>query len=134
MYVRFVIAKRDETSCVPQGIIHAAYDLRDAGQFSRAGEERFQELREWLNENLLIPKRFSRRDSKRRAGPAICWFKDSAREAIRRTRCLAELVEEHGQPAQMLLCRRPGYVVYEDAQQIAAEPFRPELSRIRRRT
>jgi hypothetical protein len=134
MYVRFVITKKDPTSCVPRGIIHAAYDLSDAGRFSSEGEAHFQDLRRWFNDHLRVPRRFSR---SRRSGAhrhGICWFKDNALGAIRLARILATLLEDHGHPTQMLICRRPGYIVYEDEQQVVAEPFRRELRQVLRRS
>lgn len=134
MYVRFTVTRSDEVSRLPQGVITAAYDLSDAGMFSPDAEERFQELRLWFRRHLRVPKRFARSAHGRGAGPAVCWFKDSATAAIRRARSLAALVEEHQLPVQMILCHRAGYIVYEDEHQVVAEPFRSELPLIRRRS
>lgn len=37
---------------------------------------------------------------------------------------IADLLAEHGIHARMIQTDRPGYVVYEDAYQVVAEPFR----------
>ena len=41
---------------------------------------------------------------------------------------LAQYLSEHGIHARMVQTARPGYVVYEDAHQVAAEPFRGDGS------
>ncbi|MFY7916503.1 MAG: hypothetical protein ACOVPA_17750, partial [Rubrivivax sp.] len=51
------------------------------------------------------------------------WFKDTAAEHIRQMRLLADILERHGIQVDMLRTRRPGYVVYEDDHQVAAEPY-----------
>ena len=127
MYVRFVVDEIDENSGVELGIFQAVYRLADAGQLHHCEAVWWEDLRWWFNRKLDKPDRFAR---SRRAGAnpcAISWFKASARGHIARAHEMAALLAEHYIPSRMVRAKRPGYVVYEDAFQVAAEPFRPEL-------
>jgi hypothetical protein len=127
VYVRFVVDEIDPDSGVELGIFQATYRLADAGQLDPCGEAWWQDIRRWFNRRLERPDRFAR---SRRAGAndcAICWFRASATRHVARAHELVVLLAEHHVPSRMLRTRRPGYVVYEDAFQIVAEPFRPEL-------
>ena len=65
------------------------------------------------------------RSRRRYAQPkAVCWFKPTAHEHIARIRELQALLEICGVGTKMLRTNRPGYAVYEDEYQVAAEPFR----------
>ena len=66
------------------------------------------------------PTRASRPHAKK---VALSWFKDIAADHIRNMRGLAQILEAHGIAVEMLQSDRPGYVVYEDRFQVAAEPF-----------
>jgi hypothetical protein len=122
VYVRFVVAKRDEDSLEPQGIFQAAAELSRTGRFAAHEEALYQEARAWFSSHLEQPERFARarRPSAKRA---ISWFKADAREHIDWARQLVNLLEQHDVAVRMLTTDRPGYVVYEDAFQVTAEPF-----------
>lgn len=122
MYVRFVVDKQDEDSLEPQGIFHAIGELAGSGRMTAYEHERYEEVRAWFREHLERPTRFARAHH----SFAICWFKDTAREHLAQARQFVFLLEEHGVPVRQLTTDRPGYVVYEDHFQVAAEPFHGE--------
>ena len=127
MFVRFIIDEIDEFSGVERGIFQATYRLWRDGHLAPHEEVWWAEIREWFNLELERPERLAR---SRRPGAnecAISWFKDSASAHIARAREVAALLGEHAIHSRMLTTDRPGYIVYEDQFQIAAEPFRPEL-------
>ncbi|HEX4001197.1 MAG TPA: hypothetical protein VHX36_01020 [Candidatus Acidoferrales bacterium] len=128
MYVRFVVADIDEDSGKELGVFHAIGNLRNAGKLDPHEEELHDSIREWFNENLEKPARFtaSKPPFYRKKPKAISWFKDSARQHIARVRELVIILQHHGIAAEMLRTDRVGYVVYEDAYQIVAEPFARE--------
>jgi hypothetical protein len=107
------------------GIFHAARNLHDRGSLSRAEELLLVEIRDWFNDNLEKPKRFSSAKppycGKRQNG--IARFKDSVHQHIAKMREMAFLLEHHDVPVRMMKTARPGYVVYEDGFQIVAVPF-----------
>ena len=123
MYVRFVVPSLGRQRWGLIGIIQGAFDLKDAGTLTYYEEACVDQVYAWFNDHLPIPRRFSR-SRRRGAGPnAICWFKPSAAGCIERARELAALLEDRGVATAMLRTRKPGYVVYEDAYQLVAEPF-----------
>lgn len=125
MYLRFVVADIDEDSEQRLGVFHAVWNLRDQGELYPYEEELVDSIRQWFNENLERPTRFSSARhpfyGKKRRG--LSWFKDSAREHIRWIRGLVAILQNHGILVEMLKADRIGYVVYEDEYQVVAEPF-----------
>jgi hypothetical protein len=123
-FIRFVVAAADPTSRVRQGVFQAAADLRDEAALSEAEHRLLGDTSEWFAKNLQKPQRFSRkRNASHRDQRGVAWFKDSAAEHLRRIGELVAILEEHGRKVSMLESERPGYVVYEDAYQVVAEPF-----------
>jgi len=92
-------------------------------------ETDFKMLRDtlaWFDANLQKPSRFNRTRSKgyyRRTPSGIAWFRDTATECITRMHDLKTVLEAHGYPVAIIREDRVGYVVYEDEQQVVAEPF-----------
>ena len=122
MFVRFVTRCRDEESHHFEGVFQAAFRLRNRGRLAEA--TRFEALRQWFNVHLPVPARFSLSRGRRAGRRAVCWFRADAVEHLGKVRELAALLERHGAPTRRLRAPRPGYVVYEDAFQVAAVPFR----------
>lgn len=128
MYLRFVVADIDEDSGKELGIFHAVGKLRADGSLSYHEEEQHDLIRQWFNENLEKPARFtaSKPPFYRKKSKAISWFKDSAHEHLDRARTLVAILHNHGVSVRMLKTERVGYVVYEDEYQIVAELFTGE--------
>jgi len=106
------------------GVFSIAYSLRDR---SPADAARVQELAghlQWFEKNLAIPTRFSTSRHPRADATAISWIKAGADGHVRRLRLLVALVDEmSGVGLEELRTNRPGYIVYEDDQQVLALPF-----------
>jgi hypothetical protein len=124
-YLRFVVADIHENSGKELGVFHAVLGLREQGKLYEHEEELHDLTRQWFNENLEKPTRFtaSKPPHYRKPNKAISWFKDSATEHISHIRDLVGILENHGIVVHMLTTDRVGYVVYEDEFQIVAEPF-----------
>ncbi|MBA3511548.1 hypothetical protein [Sphingomonas sp.] len=123
MFIRFVIASRDEDSGRRQGLFQAADELRASGRMSGSHEQRLNEVERWFRENLPVPKRFAVSSKPRRKAQAITWFRHTATEQIARMRDFQTILESYGVGVEMLREKRPGYVVYEDEHQVVAYPF-----------
>ena len=125
MYLRFVIADIDEDSEQRLGVFHAVWNLRDEGRLHADEEERHDQIRQWFDENLERPTRFSaaRRRFFDKRNRGLSWFKDTAEEHVRWIRGLVTILENHSVPVAMLKAKRIGYVIYEDEYQVVAEPF-----------
>lgn len=121
MYVRFVTTNLLDHLRVAAGVFTIVYDIEDDTQVPNYERERLGELIAWFEKNLKAPSRFSR---SRRYGEykAVCWFKPSAKEHIEKLREMVWILEANGVFVQMLKTHNPGYIVYEDDYQIAAEP------------
>lgn len=123
LYLRFSISQRHSVSGQPLGLFNAAWRLKESGALSDHEVVWWWELAKWFGEHLAEPK--AARRSRRPHAPdrAIFWFRASAHEHIRRMREVATLLEEHGVPVDVHQTEQPGYIVYEDEFQVAAEPF-----------
>ncbi len=125
MFIRFAIDHRDADSGRGLGIFHAAEHLRDRGRLQPWEADALQEFRDWFGDNLKSPTRFTTAKPPyyRKQPKAIAWFKDTAKEHIRRIRQMVEILERYGMIVHTYRADRVGYVVYEDEFQIVAEPF-----------
>src|SRR4051812_12247964 len=122
MFVRFVTPALDEESGRRQGVFIAAYRLRRSGSLSLMNELWLDQLLNWFERHLEIPDRFSRSGRKDAGRIAISWYKDSATECVRRMYAMCGILNEHGILTEKIKSPRPGYVVFEDEQQVTAIP------------
>jgi hypothetical protein len=125
VYLRFVVGDIDEDSGRELGVFHAIWNLRAKEKLATHEEERHDSIRQWFNEHLDVPTRFtaSKPPFYGKKNKAISWFKHTAHEHLARIRELVVILEHHGISVRMLKANRVGYVVYEDEFQIVAEPF-----------
>jgi hypothetical protein len=123
-FVRFVIADVDEDSGQRTGLFQALFTLSRDGNLLPHQEQQWKEVRVWFDQNLDEPARLSKSSRPHAQAKAISWFKDTAVEHIQRMRMLAEILREHDIVCEVVQTQRPGYIVFEDEYQVAAEPFR----------
>jgi len=117
--VRFIAAVRDPGSHREEGIFQAASRLLDAHGLTAHDARALQAELRWFAEHLNVPHSFSRARQPR----AICWFRSDAQNAMGHVWAMVRLLESHGIGITKITTDRPGYVVYEDDLQVAAEPF-----------
>ncbi len=123
MYLRFVTNHVDEDSNRRQGLFHAIARIRDIGKLFAHEEARVDELRGWFSKYLNKPRSFSKSNRPHPAPKALSWFKDTASDHIAKMYELAAVLESHGVMVEVIRTAKPGYIVYEDEFQVAAEPF-----------
>lgn len=128
MYVRFIEPRRLHEARGDAGLFGAAYRLRDddalTPPYLRAA---IAEEIDWFCRHLAVPDRFGVRTRRSdRAYAGVCWFRPDAREFLSRAHGLAALLREGGVPVVKIKSRRPGDIVWRDAQQIVAIPKRGE--------
>jgi hypothetical protein len=123
MFIRFVVNERDEDSGRRVGLFHVSRELCESGDVTKHEETQILAIRDWFNENLKTPNAFTRSRKPHAKGVAISWFKDSAAEHIAKMYALRSILEAHGIHVQVLKSAKPGYIVYEDENQITAEPY-----------
>jgi len=124
IFVRFVVLTPDPDSGHRQGLFMAMSNLNRWGALSSRDQADWNELKEWFDRHLERPDRFARAGRAHAKKVALSWFKPDATEHIARMRQIAVILGAHGYHVEMIRSDRPGYVVYEDEHQIAAEPFR----------
>lgn len=121
-YIRFVIGRKDEDSHVEKGIFQAAALAIEWQTITGVDADELNKIRAWFSTNLDKPNSFGRANLHR----GICWFKTNATEHISKIWEMVRVLERNGIYVKKIRTHRPGYLIYEDEWQIAAEPFRKE--------
>ena len=124
MYIRFVVAQLHDNSGKRKGLFHALGGLRDAGKLYPYEQDQEKALKKWFGTHLKKPALFSRSTKTHAHKKALSWFKDSATEHISKMREMVAILEAHGVHVEVIQTERPGYIVYEDEFQVAAEAFK----------
>jgi len=128
MYIRFVIHSNDAGSGRRQGIFQAISDLEYAEVMLEHEQLQYDEIYDWFRKHLKKPRSFTRSTKPHAKNVALSWFRDTAVEHIAKMHALAQILEAHGIMVDVLRVERPGYVVYEDEFQVAAEPFKETVT------
>lgn len=125
MYIRFITGEIHDDTAFELGVFQAAFRLRRNGSLPEHDDTRLAELLDWFSVNLKKPKRLttSKPPYYRKQNRAISWFKDSATEHISKLREVVAILGQYDIHTEMIQTDRPGYIVYEDNYQVAAEPF-----------
>lgn len=126
MYLRFVYARPVEGMRSREGFFQAAGALANNPLTDSLVVSRVDELRHWFAEHLDLPERFSKSRSKgfyRKETKGLSWFKPTANEHIAKAFELTSILDEHGLAIEVIKEDRIGYVVFEDENQVVAEPF-----------
>jgi hypothetical protein len=122
-YLRFVTTIVNRESGRREGLFQAARDLADSNTLSGKDLKELRILQCWFGDNLKVPNRFARSRRSRAASRAISWYKSSATEYVSRMYSLCRILNDYGVFTEVISSNRPGYVVYEDEHQVAAEPY-----------
>ena len=125
-FIRFIQSRRHPQSGVEDGLFGLAYDLRDSQRIAAEDRAALADALTWFAKHLDTPSRFNRTKSKgydRRNTRGIAWFKDTATEHLARMHEIRRVLEQNGHVVEIITEARVGYVVYEDAFQVIAEPF-----------
>ena len=114
MFLRFVVGGDDEHHKLLTGLVAESRLLRDKGVLTDYECENLENIYEWFNTNLPCPPF----DSAGWSRDAVSWFKDSAKDPIKKIRELSVVLESHGLLVRTLRSEKPGKVLYEDEYQI----------------
>ena len=127
MYTRFQTSTIDEASTKPTWPFSVIYDLRRSGTMTQYDLDYAASIVKRFVDNLVEPKKFSRKNKKTEATRWISRFKETAVEHINQMRELCRILEEYEIPIEVVKTDTPWYIIYEDDYQIVAEPFKQTL-------
>jgi hypothetical protein len=102
--------------------------LRESGMLYEYEQERYDAINKWFNERLNKPSSFSRSSRPGAKNVALSWFKDTAKDHIEKMHEVVSILDAHDIPVEVIRSNRPGYIVYEDEFQVAAEPFQETVT------
>ncbi len=117
--MRFKTSFVDSYQNTRYGVFQAAYHLLHSSDMYLYDEERLKEVWKWFRNNLLAPDVF--KQSKREVN-AICWYKPDAKEHLQKMYEMIHILELYGYHVWQIKCHNPGYIVYEDDEQVAVIP------------
>lgn len=123
VFVRFAVGTLDRRSQEQRGLLRAAGDLDASPDLPREARRELRLACRWFNKNLVAPSL--------RMPRAIFWFRSTSLECVAHVWALVQVFRDQGVPVWMLRSRRPGLVVYQDKDQVAAIPFM-DVTRTRR--
>ena len=136
MYVRFTAPVPRERgpgqwsvtrARVDPGFFRSGYDVW-SGDASDPVKIAIRRELDWFNEYLPVPSRVSVKAKGVWHDDGVCWFRDTAREAIAHAHTLAALIEECGIRIDRTWTRDPGQILYRDHWQVVAMPERYRLN------
>jgi hypothetical protein len=129
VHVRFVCFQLVSGQRQRLGLFQALDEARDCEFSPDWALKEIGEIESWFEKHLATPTRFERgrrifsRGRRDGAGqPALSWFKPEAGEHIRTMHKLKLALEACGVHVEAVTTRNPGHVIYEDEQQVVAEP------------
>jgi hypothetical protein len=120
MYLRFETHLIDRRSNQRQGIFQAAGELIENADLTKGDHQLFKSALSWFNQNVHIPACLNTRENRR----AVCWFKGSGNDAIKRVWDLVALLKEQGVAVRIIQKRELGKILYDDKWQVVALPKR----------
>ena len=126
MYLRFVTERRTEHGSRREGFLQAVALARHDAETPAYIHDRLTDILGWFIDNLEEPDRFNRgplKTGRRATTTGLSWFKPEATEHVEKAFEICGILRELGYPITILKTTRPGFIVYEDAYQIVAEPF-----------
>jgi hypothetical protein len=122
VFVRFVCFETVEGQRTRLGLFQAIKLAEDNDSAPGWALAAIHELANWFDANLATPSHFERGGWKRPGQPALSWFKPQAVEHIRRMYELKTALEECGVHVDVLTTRDPGVIIWQDKDQLVAEP------------
>jgi hypothetical protein len=127
MYLRFIRPQKIKHMAARAGFLNAAYELRRGTTIDTHTFTQVENHLAWFGTNLTEPAKFTRSKSKgwyrNDATQGLSWFKDSATEMLAHAHDLAAMLNANGYAIEVIRSDRIGYIIYEDAHQVVAEPF-----------
>ena len=122
VYVRFVCYRRVQSQKQRLGLFQAIQEARDSDFAPPWALQQISELNDWFDDNLHVPKKFSFGGWKGLGQPGLSWFKPVATEHIRKMHQMKIALDACGVSVDILTTTTPGRIIWQDDNQIVAEP------------
>jgi len=130
VYLRFTTQFINEFGEPHTGIFSALRFVREWSITQDDDVAKLKDLRDWFNTNLEAPDKFSNARNKNPASISLSWFKDSAKDHIKKIYEIREILEKYGVIVEVVSTKNPGYIIYDDDYQVSAIPFKAERKKV----
>jgi hypothetical protein len=122
IYVRFVCFRHIKNQKQRLGLFQALEEAKVSAFAPAWALRQIGEIYGWFRENLAVPQKFSGGGWKGLGQPGLSWFKPNAVKHIKQMHQLKLALEACGISVEILTTRDPGLVVWQDRDQVVAEP------------
>jgi hypothetical protein len=116
-FLRFVATQHNPYG-QPAGLFSVAFALLKSGRLLPEEKTALRQEMVWFEKNLPVPRPDYITSSH------VFWYKAETHECLQRMWGLANVLKAHGYLVDVQRCQWPGHVVYEDAFQVIATPFK----------
>jgi hypothetical protein len=123
VHVRFVCFQEVKGQRNRLGLFQALDEARKRDHAASWALAEIKAANDGCNNELDAPTTFSRGSWRKPGQLALCWFKSAATEHIQRKHRLKRALEDCGIHVEGLTTPNPGHILFEDDQQVAAEPL-----------
>ena len=129
VFIRFITEFKNEHNEIETGVFQASVYLRKRSELLYEYDKKhLLEIRDWFNDNLDAPDRFSKAKRKNPANVSLSWFKSTATEHLKKMYEMKEIIERYGIFITVIKMENPGYIVYEDKFQVSTIPHKKDKS------
>lgn len=118
MFLRFRTQFINEYGEPQTGVFQALGHLIRSDEVFDHDLQKFKEVNNWFSKNLDRPKKFQKHSNKHKGNIGISWFKDSAKEHLKKMHSLLPIFENYGIQVEIIKRENPGYKIFEDEFQV----------------
>ncbi len=120
-FIRFIVQTDHPSRTRCTGVVGSLRIAMEAGKLPDYQQEHVEEIFQKLNDGMPCPPFDDKKWS-----DCVCWFKDNEESQtwISLFRDIIAILEDADLRVSMLTTQRPGMIVYEDAVQVVAKPWK----------
>lgn len=130
MYIRFTAEYINEYGEKETGLFSALRFIREEPSTQDEDAIKLKHIKDWFNTNLEAPDKFSNASNKNPASISLSWFKDTAKEHIKKIYEIRQLWYKYGIVVEVVTTKNPGYIIYSDDYQVSAIPFKNDRNKV----
>lgn len=130
MFIRFTTQFKNDNGNYETGVFQAAAFLRKSSELYEYDLKRLEDIKDWFNDNLEKPTKFSKSKRKNAENISLSWYKNSATDYIQRMYEMKVILEKYDIIVEVVKRDNPGTIIYEDDIQVSALPFRTDRHQV----